>query len=101
MNDDCTNDTVDSIVGLSYNATNFTLSCVTSDGVATFVNKEDCSHEQQLLGFTQQLLDPAAMKYNNVLRWDSQSQGNYICSTRNRMATSYAVLLTEFAVGKT
>ena len=86
-----TNITGDSIIGLSYNATNFTLFCVTSGGVATYVSKEDCSHEQQLLGFTQQLLDPAAMRYNNVLWWDSQSQGNYICSTRSRVATSYAV----------
>lgn len=79
----------------------FTLSCVTSGGIATFIDGDACSHEQELVGFSQQLVDQLGTRYNTVLSWGSQSRGNYICSTRNRTAISYAVLLTEFGVGKT
>ena len=45
-------------------------------------------------------MDPITLKYDNMLRWGSQGEGSYICSTRNREAISYAMLLTEFGVGK-
>ena len=96
------NNTGDAIIGLSYNAMNFTLSCVTSGGIATFVDGDNClSPKQELVGYSQQLLDPLATRYNTALTWNSQSQGNYICSTRSTTAISYAVLLTEFGAGKT
>ena len=89
-----------SIISVSYNMTNFILSCVSSDGIATYINDDGCNRRQQFVSFSQQVLDPLTMRYNNVLKWRSQSQSNYICSTRNSIATSYAVLLTEFGVGK-
>ena len=95
-----TYNTGSSIVGASYNATSFIFSCVTSAGIATYMNKDECSNTQQLVSFSQQVLDRSTLRCNNELRWDSQSQGSYICSTRNREAVSYAVLLTEFGIGK-
>ena len=100
MNSSNANDTGDSIMGISYNTMTFTLSCVTFGGTATFVDGDNCSREQELVGYSQQLLDPLATRYNTVLTWNSQSQGNYICSTRSRTAIFYAVLLTEFGAGK-
>ena len=100
MNDNCIHNIGGSIIGVSYNATSFTLSCVTSDGIATYINKDDCNSKQQLVSFIQQVMDPLTLRYNNLLRWHSRGQGSYICSTRNRDAASYAVLLTEFGVGK-
>ena len=88
------------IIGVSYNATSFTLSCVTSGGIATYINEDRCGRKQRLVSFSQQILDPLTLRYNNELRWGSQSQGSYICSTRNRESVSYAVLLTEFGAGK-
>lgn len=65
------------------------------------MNKDDCDSKQQLVSFSQHLMDPIALRYyDNVLRWGSQGQGSYICSTRNREAVSYAVLLTDFGIGK-
>ena len=89
-----------SIISVSYNTTSFTLSCVTSDGIAAYINKDDCNSKQQLVSFIQQVMDPLTLRYNNLLRWRSQGEGSYICSNRNRDAASYAVLLTEFGVGK-
>ena len=93
-------DTDSAIDGVSYNTTNFTLSCVTSGGIATYMSKDDYVSKQQLFSFSQQVIDRSTMRYNNVLRWDSQGQGSYICSTRHRATASYAVLLTEIGVGK-
>ncbi len=89
------------IIGVSYNTTSFTLSCVTSGGGAAYINEDQCGSQQQLISFFQYSIDSLTMRYNNELRRRSQSQGNYICSTRNREAVSHAVLLTEFGVGKT
>ena len=100
MNDNCIHYTGSSIIGVSYNMTNFTLSCISSDGIATYVNNDRYNSKQQVVSFSQQVLDPLTMTHNNVLKWRSQSQSNYICSTRNSIAASYAVLLTEFGVGK-
>ena len=89
------------INSISYDAANFTLSCVTSGGIATYINKDECdSKQKQLVSFFQYLMDPIILRYDNVLRWGSQGQGSYICSTRNRETLSYAVLLTDFGVGK-
>ena len=89
------------INSISYNAANFTLSCVTSGGIATYINKDECdSKQKQLVSFFQYLMDPITLRYDNVLRWGSQGQSSYICSTRNRETLSYAVLLTDFGVGK-
>ena len=88
------------INSVSYNATSFTLSCDTSDGIATYISEDECNIKQQLVSFSQQVVDPFTLRYSNELRWRSQGQGSYICSTRNRVAVSYAVLLTEFRYGK-
>ena len=80
---------------------NLTLSCVTSGGIASLVDGDNCSRKQELVSYSQQMLDPLATRYNTVLTWNSESQGNYMCSTRSATATSYAVLLTEFGAGKT
>ena len=89
------------INSVSYNATSFTLSCITSGGIATYINEDDCDSKQQLVSFSQHLMDPITLRYyDNVLRWGSQGQSSYICSTRNREALSYAVLLTDFGIGK-
>ena len=79
---------------------NFTLTCVTSGGAAyaTYANKEKCNR-QELVSLSQQVLDPVTVTYNNMLTWNSQSQGHFMCSTRNKVSTSYAVLLTEFRAG--
>ncbi len=87
------------IIGASYNTTSFTFSCVTSGGGAAYINKDQCGSEQQLMSFSQQILDRSTMRYNSELRWDSRSQGSYICSTRNGETVSYAVLLTEVGIG--
>ena len=88
---------------MSYNAITYTLLCATSGGIATFVDGDNCtamSHEQELVGYSQRVLDPPALRYNTVLTWKSQSGGHYMCSTRSTTAISYAVLLTEFGIGK-
>ena len=102
VNDECiyNTDINVSIIGVSYSIANFTLSCVTSGGIATYINKDNCGSKQQLASFSQQVLDPFTIRYNNVLKWRSQNQSNYICSTRNSIAVTYAVLLTEFGAGK-
>ena len=91
-----------SIVGASYNTTSSTFSCITSGGIATYMNEDECGSKQKLVYFFQYSIDIdiLTLKYNNELRWGSQSQGSYICSTRNRDSVSYAVLLIEFGIGK-
>lgn len=85
---------------------NYTLLCVTSGGIASFIGVDNCttvSHEQELVGYSQRVPDPPVLRYNTyntVLTWKSQSGGHYVCSTRSSTAISYAVLLTEFDVGK-
>ena len=69
----------------------YTLLCVTSNGIATFVDGDNCtnmSHEQELVGYSQRVLDPPALRYNTVLTWKSQSGGHYMCSTRSTTAIS-------------
>ena len=100
MNDNCIHNAGSSIIGVSYNMTNFTLSCVTSHGIATYINDDGCNSNKQVVSFSQYVLDPQTMRYNNILKWHSQDQSNYICSTRSSVTTSYAVLLTEFGFGK-
>ena len=81
---------------------NYTLLCVKSGGIATFIGVDSCtmSREQQLVSYSQLILDPLGSRYNTVLTWKSQSGGHYVCSTRSSAAISYAVLLTEFGIGK-
>lgn len=82
---------------------NYTLLCATSGGIASFIGVDNCttvSREQELVGYSQRVLDQPALRYNTVLTWKSQSGGHYVCSTRSSAAISYAVLLTEFGVGK-
>lgn len=82
---------------------NYTLLCGTSGGIATFIDGDNCttmSREQELVGYSQRVPDQPASRYNTVLTWKSQSGGHYVCSTRSSAAISYAVLLTEFGIGK-
>ena len=82
---------------------NFTLSCVTSGGpgIATIIDGDsNCDRDRELVGYSQQIPDPLASTYDTVLTWNSQNQGNYMCSTRSTTAISYALLITEFGAGK-
>ena len=40
-----------SIVGASYNTTSSTFSCVTSGGIATYMNEDECGSKQKLVNF--------------------------------------------------
>ena len=70
--------------------------------MATLIDADsNCDRDRELVGYSQQVPDPLITStYNTVLTWNSQSQGNYMCSTRSTTAISYAVLITEFGAGK-
>ena len=82
---------------MAYNDTTDTLVCTSTGGLVS-VGTGFCS-VQTPISFSQHIVDRVRARYETVMVLEPEDQGNYVCSVRNELKSSYAVLLTEYDVG--
>ena len=87
-----------SITHMTYNDTTNTLVCTSTGGMVS-IGRGSC-RTQTPASFSQHIVDRVRARYENVVVLEPKDQGKYVCSVRNELKSSHAVLLTEYDVGK-
>ena len=83
---------------MACNDTTDTLVCTSIGGMVS-VGTGFCS-TQTPVSFSQHIVDRVRAKYETVMILEPEDQGKYMCSVRNELKSSHAVLLTEYDAGK-